>query len=111
VERNKTNEVIPIIPIDIFRLLKDESALVFSNFTKREHGHIWLISIIIFMKVVASGKLTSNINVLNDVKHVIFVDFPLSLSIQNVIYGTFQPFVVRGLGAGKLPANNNIKQN
>jgi hypothetical protein len=51
--------------------------------------------------------ITGNVNVLNDVKYVVFVDLPLLLSVENMVNGTLQAFVIRGLRARKLPANSS----
>ena len=47
---------------------------------------------------------TCNVNVLDDVEHVVFVDLPLLLRLQDVINGALEPVVVHGLGARQLPA-------
>jgi hypothetical protein len=47
---------------------------------------------------------TCNVNVLDDVEHVVLVDLPLLLRLQDVINGALEPVVVHGLGAHQLPA-------
>ncbi|KVH94140.1 hypothetical protein Ccrd_003801 [Cynara cardunculus var. scolymus] len=46
---------------------------------------------------------TSNIDVLNNVKDIVFVDFSLLLGFKNVINGAFKLVVVHFLRASKLP--------
>lgn len=47
---------------------------------------------------------TGNVDVLDDVEHVVLVDLPLLLRLQDVINGALEPVVVHGLGARQLPA-------
>lgn len=49
------------------------------------------------------GPLTGNINILDNVKYVVLVDLSLLLSVQNMIYGALQAFMIRALRARELP--------
>lgn len=50
------------------------------------------------------SMLTSNVDVLDDVEHVVLIDLALLLGVQDVINGALEPMVIGRLRARQLPA-------